>query len=108
MSIEPTDSLTPPSSPTARRAWVIYQLRLRGRSLTSLARENGVTAQAVSNALVLPSSHLEKVIAGALGLSVPALFPERFSPNGQRLTFTRAPERNMHGSGRNRRSAGAA
>ncbi len=82
-----------PRHPGSRRAWVIFQLRIRGSSLAAIAEKNNVSNQAVSNALLVPSSHLEQAIADELAIDVKVLFPERFDAAGNRLSYTRAPER---------------
>jgi len=92
MSIYPS-TLDVPKNPAERRGWVCYQLRLRGSSLTRIAKEEGVSLQAVSNALMMPSSFIEPAIAAALGLTVEQLFPERFDAMGQRLAHTRQVKR---------------
>lgn len=86
-------TLSPPKNPAERRAWVIYQLRIRGTNLLRLSKQHGVSASAMQAALMVPSSHLERVIADALGLPVEKLFPERFDRDGRRLHLTRAPAR---------------
>lgn len=82
-----------PKSPSGRRAWLSYQLRLRGLSISALARKHSVSREALSNAMVNNSSHLEQVIAAALETTPQALFPERFDRHGRRLAHTRAPNR---------------
>ncbi len=82
-----------PKNPAERRAWVVYQLRIRGLSLKALGHEVGVTQQAMSAALTGPNFHLEPVIAAALGLTAQQLFPERFTPSGRRIGHTRPPMR---------------
>lgn len=73
--------------------WIVGQLRLRGTSLRRLADQTGVSQQAMSHALTGSSSHLEPVIAQALGLTPQQLFPERFTAEGVRLHWTREPQR---------------
>lgn len=92
MSIVPT-SVNVPKNPTERRVWVVIQLRLRGTSLRRLAAQTGVSQQAMSHALTGSSSHLEVVIAEALGLTPQQLFPERFTEDGIRLHWTREQQR---------------
>jgi Ner family transcriptional regulator len=82
-----------PKNPAARRAWLTYQLRIRGRSVSELARANGVSREALYGAMNTPSSHLERAIAGALNLAPQQLFPERFDGRGRRLSQVRAPNR---------------
>lgn len=86
-------TLNIPKNPAERRAWVCFQLRLRGRSLSKIARDEGVSQQAVSNALMTPSSRLEQAIAEALDLTPEQLFPERFDAMGFRLSHTRQAQR---------------
>lgn len=98
-AVNPT--LDIPKEPAVRRAWVIYQLRVRGLSLSQLAKEVGVSQQAMSEALMRPSSHLEPVIAEALGVAVEQLFPERFGAAGNRLFREREPQRSSGAKARN-------
>jgi lambda repressor-like predicted transcriptional regulator len=78
-----------PKNPAKRRAWVGYMLKTRGLSLRALARELGVTHQAVGAALMAPSVRIEQAIADALDIAVTDLFPERFDDLGNRLHITR-------------------
>ncbi|HEV2674244.1 MAG TPA: helix-turn-helix domain-containing protein [Aliidongia sp.] len=82
-----------PKNPAERRAWVCYQLRLRGNSLRRIAQQLDVSHQAVSNALMTPSSRIEVAIADALGTTPAKLFAERYDRDGQRLPNTR-PDKN--------------
>jgi len=100
MTIYPS-TVTVPKNPAERRVWILGQLRLRGTSLRRLAAQEGVSPQAMSNALMCPSSHLEEVIAAALGLTVQQLFPERFDDHGNRLGWTRTQQRSTRPAGRN-------
>ncbi len=97
-----------PKNPAVRREWVNFQLRLRGRSLRSLALAEGVSAQAMSAALMTPNSHLEPVIAAALGILPRDLFPERFNAAGERIARIRPIQRSTRRIGRNVESGGAA
>lgn len=93
-----------PKNPAERRVWICGQLKLKGKSLRQLAKQEKVSHQAMSTALVTSSSHLEVVIAKALGLTAQQLFPERFADTGERLHWTREPQRitahNLDNSGR--------
>jgi lambda repressor-like predicted transcriptional regulator len=100
MSTEPA-ILDIPKNPAVRRAWVCYQLRLRGTSLRRIAQQHNVSPQAVSAALMTPSSHIEQAIAAALDLTPEQLFPERFDAVGHRLTHTRLPNRSTAAPGCN-------
>ncbi len=82
-----------PKEPAVRRAWILYQLKIRGVSLTSIACAENVSATAVANALLTPSSHLEEVIADRLGLRACDLFADRFNRSGERLNQTKPRNR---------------
>ncbi len=84
-----TTTLTPPKNPAERRAWVVFQLKLRGQSLASVAASLGVCRQAVSGALMTPSERIEQALADALSLPIETLFPERFDGKGFRIPRTR-------------------
>lgn len=73
-----------PASAQERPAWIIYQLKLRGLTLSEIARQNGWSRWAVANALRLPSYPQELALAEALELPVERLFPERYR-DGRRL-----------------------
>lgn len=100
MSIAPS-TLDVPRNPAERRAWVCYQLRLRGDSLSAIARRIGVSHQAVSNAMMTPSKDIEQAIAEAIGLTPEQLFPEWFDAAGKRLVRTRPTQRSTRPDGRN-------
>ena len=61
--------------PVKRRAWVNYQLSLRGESLASLARRYGVDRRTPRRAFCVPYPRMEQAIArrdwGAGAHSVP-------------------------------------
>lgn len=66
------------SRPDTRRAWVIYQLTLRGESLASVARRKEVSRQAMQKVLTQPYPKMEKALADFLGIAPHQLFPERY------------------------------
>ena len=83
-----------PTKPADRRAWIIYQLRLRGSSLSAFALAEGVCFQAVSKvAGGEASSHLQDALASFLGVKTPILFPEHFDCHGNRKGRTRTKQR---------------
>lgn len=88
-----TTTLAVPKEPAFRRAWLVYQLRLRGWSLRQLASQEGVSYEALARTMVEPNSHLEPLIARVLGTTVRELFPERFDASGRRLHRTRERQR---------------
>jgi lambda repressor-like predicted transcriptional regulator len=75
-----------PENPAVRGAWVVFKLRVAGSSLKAVGDLEGVTKQAVSNAVSRAggngsSERLEKAVAAALRLPVKDLFPERYDPS---------------------------
>ena len=91
-----------PKEPAVRRAWILYQLKIRGVSLTSIACDENVSATAVANALLSPSSHLEEVIAAR------ELFSDRFSRSGDRLNQTKPRNRSSAATACNVENRGVA
>lgn len=78
-----------PRAPAARRAWIRYQLTLRGLTFEALARELGVSGTAVRSAATgYPIQRIEMAIADAINVPARTLFPEHYGPDG-----TRAPDR---------------
>lgn len=73
-----------PREPLNRRAWYIYQLRLRGLTISEVARRAGSTQPRLSYALLAPSADAERILARAIGLAPSDLFPERFTEDGER------------------------
>ena len=71
--------------PAARRAWVIYQLKLRGLSLSDLARSAGVTRQCLYQVFNSAYLRMEHVIADALSMEPKDLWPERYHTDGSRV-----------------------
>lgn len=94
-----TETKTLFNDPAKRRAWVIYQLNLRGESLASLARRIGLTRTAPSYALRKPYPKMERAIADAVDVPVHVLFPDRYAPNGERLIRMGRPKVYAHDKG---------
>lgn len=67
-----------PADPVQRNEWIKFQLRMRGSSLSQLARDLGVTRQAVRNALSSRYPRMERVIAAEIGLDPETIWPERY------------------------------
>lgn len=83
-----------PHDPRRRRLWIIFQLQSKGKSLSSLAGDEGVSQQAISaSAAGNGSSHLQEALAAAIGVTARDLFPEHFDSNGDRLRKPRKPQR---------------
>ena len=71
-----------PLNPAQRWEWIKYQLRAKGQSLATLARDLNVSDTAVKNTKRTPYPRMERAIAKALGLDPIDLWPERWNANG--------------------------
>lgn len=60
-------------------------VRKTGITLAELARRNGLSTSTTRKALRHPQPAGARVIAAYLGLSVHAIWPEWFAPNGTRI-----------------------
>ncbi|QPC44988.1 hypothetical protein HW532_21190 [Kaustia mangrovi] len=75
----------------------MFQLRIRGLSTLRLVAREGCSRQAISAAAIgFGSSHLEEALAHAIDLTPQKLFPEHYDANGQRIGWTRVPNRTGH------------
>lgn len=72
-----------PTTEPQRRAWIKYQLELRGYSLSSLARELGVSRHAPKLALDRPYPRMERAIAEKIELRPEQVWPERYDEHGK-------------------------
>ena len=79
------DPETIPADPVQRNEWIKFQLRVRGSSLSELARSLGVTRQAVRNALSSRYPRMERVIAAEIGLAPEVIWPERYRRDPDRM-----------------------
>ena len=71
--------LNVPNDPTERREWIKFQLRIRGSSLSAVAREMGVSRHATNLALAKPYPRMERAIAAKIGIPPCQLWPERYA-----------------------------
>lgn len=74
-----------PDSPIQRRHFVAALLKNKGISFAQIAREEGVSPQAISQAFICPNDRLEKVIARKAGFAQQVLFSDRYADDGTRL-----------------------
>lgn len=66
-----------------------YELELRGHSLSSLSRDNGLHTSACGLTLKKPWPRVERIIADALGVGCPSeIFPDRYDGNGIPLKYS--------------------
>lgn len=61
-----------------RRAWIKYQLELRGHSFASIARDLGLDRCTVRSAVLKRYPKMEKAIADYLGTTPEEIWPERY------------------------------
>ncbi len=81
----------------ARREWIKFQLRVRGSSLSAIARELEVSRHAPRLALVKPYPRMERAIANKLGLQPQELWPERYDEHGKPNRTIGRPSTYRHG-----------
>lgn len=67
------------------KAWVLYQLNIRGKSFASIARAKKVSRQCPAHAFKRTYPHMEKAIADAIGLNPKDLWPDRYDAKGTAL-----------------------
>lgn len=77
-----------PKNATHFRAWVIYQLTIRGSSLSAIARTLGVKRQSVHVVFRRRYRRAEEAIAAALNVPVEHLWPERYANTGKQYRKT--------------------
>ncbi len=75
--------LNVPSDPKERREWIKFQLRVRGSSLSAVAREMGVSRHATNLALSKSYPRMERAIADKLGTEPRIIWPERYNNKSQ-------------------------
>lgn len=88
-----------PKDPAVRRAWIIFQLRIRGLSFRELGRRYGFSVSAFSHATLVPSYRIEKILARSIDLRIEELFPERYDAAGRRLPQIRRERSTARKSG---------
>ncbi len=71
-----------PTEPHKRRAWIKYQLEISGYTLSSLARELGVSRHAPKLALDRPYPRMERAIAEKIGFPPHEIWTERYNEDG--------------------------
>ncbi|MFT0860600.1 helix-turn-helix domain-containing protein [Ancylobacter sp. G4_0304] len=79
-----------PKNPAERREWIRMRLRLAGHTWRSLARQIGVSHQAIQQTASGRSSiPIEEALARTLGFTAQELFPEHWSTDGARIPVER-------------------
>lgn len=64
--------------PVIRREWIRFQLRIHGSSFSLLAKEIGVSRQAVADVFRHSYPRMERAIAEKLKMKPQTLWPERY------------------------------
>ncbi len=78
----PMNTLNIPKNPTKKWEWIKYRLRDIGWSLAALARELGVSRNAMNNVKRVPYPRMERAIAAKLGMEPLRIWPERWNADG--------------------------
>lgn len=81
-----------PLNPDQRRAWIHYQLRLRGLSMAEIARREGLARNTPKLALYQPYLRMERIIARAIDCTPQQVWPERFNADGTRKRAKPGPK----------------
>jgi len=68
--------------PVKRRAWIKYQVQMRGQSLAKVASDAGVSRACLYSAFNKTYPRMERVLADFLELEPSQLFPERYDKDG--------------------------
>lgn len=96
----------PVSQPDWHPAYIVYQLRLKGLSLRRLSRLNGFAASSAEVVNRIPWPKMERLVAGALGVTPQEIWPSRYNEDGtpksglhSRKRSTAARERNVEVKG---------
>ncbi len=71
-------------------------IRKRGKTVTQLARDNGLSDAACRLAFIRPSPTGELVISTFLGVPLQELWPDRYDPYGRRLATRNVRFQNSH------------
>lgn len=97
------------ADPKRRRDWVIYQLRLQGRSMADVARkaEPPVRRQTLYNAFLTPYPRMEKLIADSVGLTPQQVFPERYDRDGLPVRRMGRPKKSTTKDAKDSRARGS-
>lgn len=66
-------------NPTSRKAWIRFQLDLRGENFGTLSQLAGVKTQTLMTVFIKSYPRIERIIAKHFGLNPGDLFPERYA-----------------------------
>jgi Ner family transcriptional regulator len=80
------ESTRPPPPADWHPADVLAALKKRGHSLAGLSVAHGYHPTAAGKALKRPWPALEAIIAAALGLAPPEIWPSRYDASGQPIS----------------------
>jgi Ner family transcriptional regulator len=68
-----------PTDPAERKAWIKYQLEIKGSSFADLARETGNSRQTVRKSLDIKYPKWDRAIAKKIGMTPAEIWPERYA-----------------------------
>lgn len=69
-------------NPEKRRAWILYQLQIRGDSYVTLGERRGIKPYCFYRCLGHPYPKIEAVLADEMDVTPQILFPERYDEDG--------------------------
>ncbi len=74
-----------PSDPRTRHIWITAALHQKGSSFAKIAKELGVSSQAVLQATRVSNRRAQEAIAAKIGMPPQQLFAEWYHPDGTRI-----------------------
>jgi len=72
------DITRPPKDQYERQVWIMAMLHMKKSSYAAIAREQGVSRNAVAKTAKFKSTRMEKVIAAKIGYVPEFIWPERY------------------------------
>ncbi len=70
--------IRPPQNPFERQVWIVAMLRIKKSSFSAIARELGISRQAVQKTQTQRNKRVEGVIAAKIGYVPEFIWPERY------------------------------
>lgn len=72
------ETMRPPKNPFERQIWIVAMLHFKKSSFAAIARELGISRQAVHKVHAKKNERLEKKIAAVIGYKPELIWPERY------------------------------
>lgn len=79
-----------PKEPLLLREWVKYQLRLKGITFASLAKQHGARRDLPCMPFVKSYPKWERIVSAALDMKPEELWPERFAAKAAKKAYAKS------------------